>query len=76
MAGVAFILYKYIEKAGIKKNWGDSIKGLQFQSAKESLLSLEDYPTHSKNWRPQLLVCVKMGFLFYSFFYPLFFLFA
>jgi hypothetical protein len=62
LAAVAYLLYKYIEYTGVKKNWGDSIKGFQFQSAKNAILSLEDYPAHSKNWRPQLLVCVKMGF--------------
>eukprot|EP00770_Monocercomonoides_exilis_P000534 MONOS_531.1-p1 / transcript=MONOS_531.1 / gene=MONOS_531 / organism=Monocercomonoides_exilis_PA203 / gene_product=Cation-Chloride Cotransporter (CCC) Family Protein / transcript_product=Cation-Chloride Cotransporter (CCC) Family Protein / location=Mono_scaffold00008:194801-199576(-) / protein_length=1277 / sequence_SO=supercontig / SO=protein_coding / is_pseudo=false len=58
---VAVGLYLYISKVGVTRNWGDSRSGLQFQAAKNALMSLEQMKHHSRNWRPQLLVCSKIG---------------
>lgn len=57
---IAGCIYKYIEYSGAEKEWGDGIDGLQLSAARYSLLRLEDGPTHTKNWRPQIMVLCKM----------------
>lgn len=58
---VAAGIYKYIEYKGAEKEWGDGIRGLAMSAARFALLKLEEGPPHVKNWRPQLLILVKMG---------------
>ena len=43
-----------------EKEWGDGIRGLSMEAARLSLLKLEERPPHTKNWRPQLLVLVRL----------------
>ncbi|XP_053305524.1 solute carrier family 12 member 4 [Spea bombifrons] len=57
---IAGVIYKYIEYQGAKKEWGDGIRGLSLSAARYSLLRLEEGPPHTKNWRPQLLVLLKL----------------
>ncbi|KAJ4458242.1 Cation-chloride cotransporter [Paratrimastix pyriformis] len=59
--GCAFLIYKYIQYKGVEANWGDGLKGLRFQNARDSLLALERNSSHTKNWRPQILAFVKMS---------------
>uniref|UniRef100_A0AC35U6W4 Solute carrier family 12 member 6 n=1 Tax=Rhabditophanes sp. KR3021 TaxID=114890 RepID=A0AC35U6W4_9BILA len=50
-------IYKYIEYAGAEKEWGDGLKGLALSGARFALLNLDHQAiSHTKNWRPQLLV--------------------
>uniref|UniRef100_A0A672L2C1 Solute carrier family 12 member 6 n=1 Tax=Sinocyclocheilus grahami TaxID=75366 RepID=A0A672L2C1_SINGR len=42
------------------KEWGDGIRGLSLSAARFALLRLEEGPPHTKNWRPQLLVLLKL----------------
>ncbi|KAJ3594177.1 hypothetical protein NHX12_006508 [Muraenolepis orangiensis] len=58
--GIAGMIYKYIEYQGAEKEWGDGIRGLSLSAARYALLRLEVGPPHTKNWRPQLLVLLKM----------------
>uniref|UniRef100_T2M3T2 Solute carrier family 12 member 6 n=1 Tax=Hydra vulgaris TaxID=6087 RepID=T2M3T2_HYDVU len=53
---IAALLYKYIEYRGAVKEWGDGFSGLALSAARFSLLRLESYSPHTKNWRPQVLV--------------------
>ncbi|XP_076807872.1 solute carrier family 12 member 4-like isoform X3 [Clavelina lepadiformis] len=53
-------IYKYIEYCGAEKEWGDGLRGLQLTTARYALLRLESRPPHTKNWRPQLLVLMKV----------------
>ncbi|XP_075244994.1 solute carrier family 12 member 7-like isoform X4 [Convolutriloba macropyga] len=55
---IALCLYKYIEYAGAKKEWGDGIRGLSLSAALYGLRRLEDSEVHTKNWRPQILALV------------------
>ncbi|KAL2097605.1 hypothetical protein ACEWY4_006812 [Coilia grayii] len=57
---IAGCIYKYIEYRGAEKEWGDGIRGLSLNAAYYALVKLEDAPTHTKNWRPQLLVLLKL----------------
>lgn len=57
---LAAFIYKYIEYRGAEKEWGDGLRGLQLTTARYSLLRLEDGPPHTKNWRPQLLILMKL----------------
>ncbi|MBN3308600.1 S12A6 protein, partial [Amia calva] len=57
---IAGMIYKYIEYHGAEKEWGDGIRGLSLSAARYALLRLEEGPPHTKNWRPQLLVLVKL----------------
>ncbi|XP_043565992.1 solute carrier family 12 member 5-like [Chiloscyllium plagiosum] len=57
---IAGLIYKYIEFNGAEKEWGDGIRGLSLSAARYALLRLEEGPPHIKNWRPQLLVLVKV----------------
>uniref|UniRef100_A0A8C4EFK4 Solute carrier family 12 member 4 n=1 Tax=Dicentrarchus labrax TaxID=13489 RepID=A0A8C4EFK4_DICLA len=50
----------YIEYQGAEKEWGDGIRGLSLSGARYALLRLEVGPPHTKNWRPQLLVLLKL----------------
>ncbi|XP_016116125.1 solute carrier family 12 member 6-like [Sinocyclocheilus grahami] len=43
-----------------EKEWGDGIRGLSLSAARFALLRLEEGPPHTKNWRPQLLVLLKL----------------
>lgn len=58
--GMAGMIYKYIEYRGAEKEWGDGIRGLALSAARYSLLRLEEGPPHTKNWRPQILILVKL----------------
>uniref|UniRef100_A0A915IK69 Uncharacterized protein n=1 Tax=Romanomermis culicivorax TaxID=13658 RepID=A0A915IK69_ROMCU len=54
-------IYKYVEYKGAKKEWGDGIRGLALSTAQYSLLRIENRKQqHPKNWRPQLLVMIKV----------------
>uniref|UniRef100_A0A669D4T4 Solute carrier family 12 member 6 n=1 Tax=Oreochromis niloticus TaxID=8128 RepID=A0A669D4T4_ORENI len=57
---IAGMIYKYIEYQGAEKEWGDGIRGLSLSAARYALLRLEEGPPHTKNWRPQLLVLLKL----------------
>ncbi|KAL8176455.1 UNVERIFIED_CONTAM: hypothetical protein K2H54_034777, partial [Gekko kuhli] len=57
---IAGMIYKYIEFQGAEKEWGDGIRGLSLSAARFALLRLEEGPPHTKNWRPQLLVLLKL----------------
>ncbi|XP_060725644.1 solute carrier family 12 member 7 isoform X1 [Tachysurus vachellii] len=57
---IAGCIYKYIEYRGAEKEWGDGIRGLSLNAARYALIRLEEAPPHTKNWRPQLLVLVKL----------------
>ncbi|OXB57607.1 hypothetical protein ASZ78_010569 [Callipepla squamata] len=57
---IAGLIYKYIEYRGAEKEWGDGIRGLSLSAARYALLRLEEGPPHTKNWRPQLLVLVRV----------------
>ncbi|XP_053475007.1 solute carrier family 12 member 6-like isoform X1 [Ictalurus furcatus] len=57
---IASMIYKYIEYNGAEKEWGDGIRGLSLSAARFALLRLEEGPPHTKNWRPQLLVLLKL----------------
>nr|XP_006009868.1 PREDICTED: solute carrier family 12 member 6 isoform X2 [Latimeria chalumnae] len=57
---IAGMIYKYIEYQGAEKEWGDGIRGLSLSAARYALLRLEEGPPHTKNWRPQLLVLMKL----------------
>ncbi|XP_041375746.1 solute carrier family 12 member 4-like [Gigantopelta aegis] len=57
---LAICIYKYIEYKGAEKEWGDGIRGLAMSAARYSLLKLQEGPPHTKNWRPQLLVLMKL----------------
>ncbi|XP_063042388.1 solute carrier family 12 member 6-like isoform X2 [Engraulis encrasicolus] len=57
---IAGCIYKYIEYHGAEKEWGDGIRGLSLSAARFALLRLEEGAPHTKNWRPQLLVLLKL----------------
>ncbi|XP_060063125.1 solute carrier family 12 member 4-like [Ylistrum balloti] len=57
---LAAFIYKYIEYKGAEKEWGDGIRGLAMSAARYSLLRLQQGPPHTKNWRPQILVLMKL----------------
>ncbi|PAA68892.1 hypothetical protein BOX15_Mlig002002g2 [Macrostomum lignano] len=60
VCGLCAAIYKYVEYAGARKEWGDGIRGLALSTARYSLLRIEEAgEQHCKNWRPQLLALVK-----------------
>ncbi|KAL0208870.1 hypothetical protein P9112_011457 [Eukaryota sp. TZLM1-RC] len=59
---LALLLIFYVQKRGAEKQWGDSIKGLQLQMTRDSLVSLRKVSVnsvHAKNWRPQILAVTQ-----------------
>ncbi|XP_076470476.1 solute carrier family 12 member 4-like [Babylonia areolata] len=54
--------YKYVEYKGAEKEWGDGMRGLSMSAAMYALLRLKQDASEgsTKNWRPQLLVLVKL----------------
>ncbi|XP_076149582.1 solute carrier family 12 member 7 isoform X1 [Alosa pseudoharengus] len=57
---IAGCIYKYIEYRGAEKEWGDGIRGLSLNAVYYALVKLEEAPPHTKNWRPQILVLLKL----------------
>eukprot|EP01059_Diplonema_ambulator_P014273 TRINITY_DN25147_c0_g1_i1.p1 TRINITY_DN25147_c0_g1~~TRINITY_DN25147_c0_g1_i1.p1 ORF type:complete len:1241 (+),score=290.42 TRINITY_DN25147_c0_g1_i1:126-3725(+) len=53
-------LAKYLEMRSDYRSWGEGVKGVQLQHALEKLLSLEATREQSKNWRPQMMVFVRL----------------
>jgi len=51
-----FLVYHRAEK-----EWGDGIRGLALSAARFSLLRVEEGPPHAKNWRPQIMIFVKLN---------------
>ena len=43
-----------------EKEWGDGIRGLAMSAARYALLRMEEGQPHVKNWRPQLLILMKV----------------
>ncbi|KAB0395469.1 hypothetical protein E2I00_003206, partial [Balaenoptera physalus] len=52
--------FRYYHWELAEKEWGDGIRGLSLSAARFALLRLEEGPPHTKNWRPQLLVLLKL----------------
>uniref|UniRef100_A0AC34QY31 Solute carrier family 12 member 3 n=1 Tax=Panagrolaimus sp. JU765 TaxID=591449 RepID=A0AC34QY31_9BILA len=59
---LTFVIYKYVEWKGAKKEWGDGIRGLALTTAQYSLQKVEDKDPHPKNWRPQLMILLDGKF--------------
>lgn len=58
---VVACLYKYIEYQKVAAHWGDGMRGMRFQRARQALLELEKIDAmHTKNWRPQVLLYAKV----------------
>ena len=57
-------LYGYISYKKVEAQWGDGTVGLRYERARASLMELEklsaDKDTHTKNWRPQILMMCKI----------------
>jgi len=49
------VIFAYATHSSHEVQWGDGIQGVKFQLAKNFLLRV-DKKTHTKNWRPQILV--------------------
>jgi len=61
IGAMAAALYIIVEMFGAKKEWGDSVKGLHMTVAINSLKTLNNnISTHTKNWRPQILLLNKL----------------
>ncbi|CAF1404635.1 unnamed protein product [Didymodactylos carnosus] len=57
---LALFIYKYIEYTGATKEWGEGLRGLDYVAARVALQRLDNQrPTHTKNWRPQILAFIK-----------------
>jgi len=58
------MLYAYISFKKVEAQWGDGMVGLTYERARSSLQGLEklnvDKATHTKNWRPQILLMCKV----------------
>jgi len=58
---VCCVLWKYIQYRKVAKHWGDGMRGMRYQTARQMLLSLERLSSvHTKNWRPQVLLFAKV----------------
>jgi len=49
-------IFFILEQRSMKRTWGDVRQGIWFALSRFSLLKLEDYSWHVKNWRPNILV--------------------
>lgn len=57
VAFLALLLLLYIKTQNAERNWGDALRGLRFNLARDQLLSLDTRAEfHAKNWRPQILL--------------------
>jgi len=58
---IAGCIYCAIGRYGAQKEWGDSVKGLHMSMAISSLKRYgANISTHTKNWRPQILLLNKL----------------
>jgi len=53
---ICAVVFYYATTNSHEINWGDGFRGMKFQLAKALLRDVEVGPTHTKNWRPQILV--------------------
>ncbi|KAK0046372.1 solute carrier family 12 member 4 [Biomphalaria pfeifferi] len=58
---IAALMYQYMEYKGAEKEWGDGMTGLNMSGALYALMRLKQDYKHIKNWRPQVLVLLKMS---------------
>ena len=59
---IAGVIYGLITYFGAKKEWGDAIKGVSMSMALSSLRWYgNNISTHTKNWRPQILLLNKLN---------------
>ncbi|KAL0208845.1 hypothetical protein P9112_011432 [Eukaryota sp. TZLM1-RC] len=59
---ISILLIAYINARGVQQHWGDSLKGLYLQFAKNLLLSIRKETVddiHVKNWRPHAMILVN-----------------
>ncbi|KAJ3106964.1 hypothetical protein HDU97_005245 [Phlyctochytrium planicorne] len=55
------LLFKYIEYNGAQVQWGDGLQAFHLQVAQRNLWTMErDLSEHVKNWRPHIILFVKM----------------
>ncbi|XP_059164423.1 solute carrier family 12 member 5-like [Physella acuta] len=57
---LAYLMYNYLEYKGAEKEWGDGMTGLKMTSALYALMRMKHDYMHIKNWRPQVLVLLKL----------------
>ena len=60
MKGNYIYVYLCTIACSAEKEWGDGLRGLAMSAARYALLRLESGPPHVKNWRPQLLIFLKL----------------
>jgi potassium/chloride transporter 4/5/6 len=61
-AFISLAAYKLIGLQRAGAAWGESYKGLGFQSALSSIFALDEIKeTHTRNWRPQVLCLVALS---------------
>merc|ERR1719486_597470 len=52
------VIFAYAAYNSHEVKWGDGFQGMKFQLAR-NILTHMDLKTHTKNWRPQLLVITE-----------------
>ena len=50
------VLYWYLKRKALKSSWGDVRAGLWSSIARISLIKLKEKKTHTRNWRPNILL--------------------
>ena len=54
--GVIIVIFTYLKRRHLRTTWGDLRRGFWLSVIRRSLLQMERFPDHPKNWRPNIMV--------------------
>lgn len=58
--GIVAIIFFVLKKRKVNAAWGDLRRGIWLALTRRSLLQMEQYSEHPKNWRPNIMVLTRI----------------
>lgn len=57
---IVAVIYLVLKKRRLDSAWGDLRRGIWMSLIRRALLQVEHYPSHDKNWRPNIVVLTEI----------------
>lgn len=57
---IVAVIFFMLKKRKVNATWGDLRRGIWLALTRRSLLQMEQYPEHPKNWRPNMMVLTRI----------------
>jgi hypothetical protein len=57
---IVVVIFIVLKKRKVNATWGDLRRGIWLALTRRSLLQMEQYPEHPKNWRPNMMVLTRI----------------